>query len=360
MKARAHRRCFNRIAASILVCLCIGMCACGRNDAQTSGRQKFGGFIDAFDTVIEIDVWCTSQKEFDELFSVAETMFSEYHRLFDIYEIYPDIVNLRSINDAAGTAPLTVTSELMEFLHFCCGVYDMTGGNVNVCIGPVTALWHDARERNNASPGKPVLPDDDVLREAGEHCSISNLRIDDEDSSVMLTDPSSSLDVGALAKGYAAEMVAKELKARGYDSISINAGGNVRVVGSKPSGNWKIAITNPDRDVSASEPYIGTVSVADCAVVTSGVYQRFFTADGRCYHHIIDKDTLYPEERYRSVTVIFPNSALADAYSTALFNMPYDEGAELAEETDGLEAMWIGWDFSIRMTDGFEEVFTSM
>lgn len=345
-----------RISAAVLAAICVFLCACGKNStAENQALRKYSGTIGAFDTVIDISAWCADQDEFDALYSCADELFTGYHRLFDIYETYPGTVNLKSINDAAGTEPLAVGGELLEFLHFAEDVCEMTGGNVNVAMGAVLRLWHDAREHSIAFPDSPVLPDDDALREAGRHCSIDALVIDDGHSTVLIADPLASLDVGAIAKGYATEKVARELTERGFDHVSLNAGGNVCLIGSKPSGSWTVAVTNPDR--TSSEPYLGTVSVSGCAVVTSGIYQRFFTACGRCYHHIIDRDTLYPEERYQAVTVICGDSAIADAYSTALFNMPADEGERLVESTEGLEAMWVGYDFTVRMSSGFESVY---
>ena len=345
-----------RLSAAVLAVICVFLCACGKTGtADNQALRKYSGTVSAFDTVIDISAWCADQDEFDALYSYADDLFTGYHRLFDIYDTYPGIVNLKNINDAAGTEPLEAGGELLGFLHFGADVCEMTGGNVNIAMGAVLKLWHDAREHSNAFPDSPVLPDEDALREAGRHCSIDALVIDDEHSAVLITDPLTSLDVGALAKGYATEKVAQKLMERGFASFLINAGGNVRLAGSKPSGDWTVAVTNPDR--TSSEPYLGTVQVPDCAVVTSGIYQRFFTAGGRCYHHIIDRDTLYPEERYQAVTVICADSAIADAYSTALFNMPADEGEKLVENTEGLEAMWVDYDFTVRMSSGFRNIY---
>ena len=87
--------------------------------------------------------------------------------------------------------------------------------------------------------------------------------------------------------------------------------------------------------------------------MTSGVYERYFTLDGQRYHHIIDRDTLYPAAYFSSLTVVTRSSALADALSTALFCMPYEDGLKLAETIGGVELLWIFPDGEQRSTPGF-------
>ena len=341
------------LAALLQLCVLTG---CGT--AAVSGRdtaaalQKFSAVLpDAFDTTVSVTAMCASQEEFDGISALTEKIFAKYHKLFDIYYTYPGINNLKTVNDNAGKTPVTVDGELIEFLRFALDVYGLTDGNVNIAMGGVLKLWHNAREFGSTYPDLAALPDEAELLEAGRHCRIENIVIDTEASTVFISDPETSIDVGALAKGYTAGLAVKELRAYGYDHVSIDAGGNICLIGDRGTRNWNVAVTNPDR--YSKQAYLGYVSAADCAVVTSGAYQRYFSVAGRRYHHIIDKDTLYPEERWQSVTVLYPDSALADAYSTALFNMDADEGATLVARTEGLEAMWVDWNYGVSYSDGF-------
>ncbi len=139
--------------------------------------------------------------------------------------------------------------------------------------------------------------------------------------------------MGAIAKGWAAEEVAKDSPS----GLLISVGGNVCATGPKDSSGtpWVVGIQNPD-----GGDYLHTVYVTKGSVVTSGDYQRAYTVDGQIYHHIIDSDTLYPSGYWRSVTVICDDSALADALSTALFLLPLEEGRQLLDRL-GAEAMWV-------------------
>jgi thiamine biosynthesis lipoprotein len=194
------------------------------------------------------------------------------------------------------------------------------------------------------------IPDADALRAAAEHTSIDSLVIDREESTVELTDPEASLDVGAVAKGYAAEMIALMLAERGISGYALDFGGNLRVVGEKPDGSgWTSGIKNPDP--FAENPYVRTLVISDSALVTSGVYERFFTVDGVNYHHIIDPETLMPGSRYLSVSVHAPSSATADALSTALFNMDFEECEGLVSTLDGVEATFVFFDGTVKICD---------
>ena len=176
--------------------------------------------------------------------------------------------------------------------------------------------------------------------------------VDEAEKTVYLRDPEMSLDVGAVAKGYATEKVAQLLEKQGYDHVTINAGGNVRTIGLKPGGEkWNIAVTNPD--TSSAQEFVDVARVGSAAMVTSGVYQRFFEYEGRRYHHIIDKDTLMPEQRYLSATILAKDSGYADALSTAVFNMDYEKGRAFVDGLDGVEALWVLNDKSVQATSSF-------
>ena len=165
-----------------------------------------------------------------------------------------------------------------------------------------------------------------------------------------------TLDLGAIAKGYAVEMAAQMLEEKGISGYVINVGGNVRTVGTKADGSaWVVGIENPDDD--GSQPYLAYLHLAGESIVTSGSYQRYYTVEGKAYHHIIDPETLMPAEYYRSVSVICKNSADGDALSTALFCMSLEEGMSLIQNFDGVEAMWVFPDGEKRYSEGFEDYF---
>jgi len=335
------------------------MCACTKKEnaqGDMGGKEKFSEtFFDAFDTVITITAFCESKEEFDTLFNTAKEMFTSYHKLFDIYNSYDGITNLKDVNDNAGEKEVTISAELAEFLIYAINAYEYTNGKMNIAMGSVLRLWHDAREKANAGEtSSDIVPSQEVLTKANKHTNINDVILDTERLLVSFKDSELKLDVGAIAKGYATQLVAKKLTEMGYTSVLINAGGNVTTTGAKPNGDlWTIGIQNPQ--TGGGEGYVELISIAEMSVVTSGVYERNFTADGVTYHHIIDPNTLYPENRFQSVSIVTKQSGLADALSTAVFNMDLEEGKAYIEKLDGVEAMWILNDFSFVYSSGYEK-----
>ena len=188
------------------------------------------------------------------------------------------------------------------------------------------------------------------LLEAAEHVDIDKLVIDEENSTVYISDPQMTLDVGAVAKGYAVEMVAQSMEARGLSGYVLNVGGNVRAVGAKPDGSgWTAGIESP-----TGEDYLAYLSLTDETLVTSGSYQRYYLVNGKRYHHIIDRNTLMPSEGYLSVSVLTSHSGRADALSTALFCMTPEEGMALVESLPDTEAHWVLSDGTRRTSSGWE------
>lgn len=325
-------------------------------EAEAPSLTRFTGTLDdSFDTTIDLIAYCESEEVFDRFLAYADREYLRYHQLYDVYHSYAGINNIKTVNDNAGVRPVEVDPDLIALLEYAVELYGITDGKMNVALGPVTRLWHDAREVSNQLPDMAYVPSGDELASAALHCSIDGIQIDSEKFTVFLSDPEGRIDLGAVAKGYATERVARGLQELGFSSFAINAGGNIKVVGSRNGGNWVAAITNPDR--TSSEAYIGQVSVQDMTIVTSGSYQRFFACEGKTYHHIIDPVTLYPENRFLSVTVLAEDSGFADACSTALFNMDYEEGLAFAE-ANALDAMWVFADSSVSCTDGFQAVWS--
>jgi thiamine biosynthesis lipoprotein len=286
---------------------------------------------------------------------IAGEILEYYHKLFDIYYEYSGVNNVRTINKNAGKNPVEVDTALVDFLIYCKEMYTKTEGNTNVMLGSVLKIWHDAREEADSGIGylePEKLPGKDVLERAGEHVSIDSLVINKEASTVYISDPEASLDVGAIAKGYAVDIIYERLVSEGADSVILNVGGNVRTIGLRPDGSkWATGITNPDR--SSMETVICRMEVGEISIVTSGDYERYFvSSDNRKYHHIIDPETLEPARYFSSVTILSDNSGVADALSTALFCMSYEEGKRLLEGFEGVEVIWIDTEYNVKHTDG--------
>lgn len=316
-----------------------------------TGLQRYEAtYWDVFDTVTTVTGYAAGQAEFDAAAREIHDTLLEYHRLYNIYESYDGLRNLKTVNDQAGIGPVPVDTRILSLLQFAQTAWTETGGRVNAAMGSVLAHWHDAREQALEDPDRAALPDRSALEEAALHTDLSALELDLEAGTAFLTDPHMALDVGALAKGYAVEQVA----AAAPDHFLISVGGNVCATGPKPDGTpWTVAVENPD-----GGDFLKLLYAEDRSVVTSGDYQRYFELDGVRYHHIIDPDTLEPAAYWRSVTVVAESSAAADCLSTALFTLPQAEGQRLLDQW-GAEAMWIGMDGAQVMSPGFSAYLAS-
>ena len=333
------------LAAVIAFSLVLSGCAGTQENTQ---KQYTATFLTLFDTVTTVIGRADRQEAFEATAQAVHDKLLVYHQLFDIYNTYDGIHNLKTVNDNAGIAPVQVDGKIIRLLQDCKEYYRVTDGRVNVAMGSVLQLWHEARNGGLDDPANAYLPDADALAEAAKHTDPDCIVIDEAASTVYLSDPDMRLDVGAIAKGWAAGEVAKDSPA----GLLISVGGNVCATGPKDSSGtpWVVGIQNPDGGA-----YLHTVYVTEGSVVTSGDYQRAYAVDGQIYHHIIDPDTLYPSGYWRSVTVICSDSALADALSTALFLLPLEEGKALLE-TQNAHAMWVDGDGNIYYSAEFNKL----
>ena len=305
-------------------------------------------FLTLFDTVTTIKGAARSEAEFAETAQKIHDDLLYYHRLFDVYNDYEGVNNLKTVNDNAGVGPVTVDGALIELLTDCRTYYELTGGKVHVCMGSVLLLWHEERNNGLDNPAAAKLPDMEELKEAFRHGDFSCVVVDEAASTVYLSDPQMRLDVGAIAKGWAAQKVAEAAPA----GLLISVGGNVCATGPKTANTpWVIGVRDP---AGSAGDYLHTLYVSGGSVVTSGDYQRAYMVDGEIYHHIIDPETLFPAKYWRSVTVICEDSGLADALSTALFLLPLEAGQALLEES-GAEAMWVDASGNCFYSPGFRE-----
>ncbi len=324
-------------------------------DAENKKTKFSNHYFDYFDTVTTIIGYEETQEDFDTTCKEITTLLNEYHRLYTIYDRYEGVNNLVTVNDLVDGkhTVVTVDKRIIDMLTFAKDMYHKTNGNVNVAMGSVLKIWHIYRNDGLDDPINAELPPMEKLQEASKHTDIEDLIIDAENKTVFLADPEMSLDVGAIAKGYAVEQIAKHLESKGITGYILNVGGNVRTIGMADKEKWKVGIENPDIE-DKENPYIEYLKLSGESVVTSGSYQRFYVVDGKEYHHIIDPQTLMPGTKYLSVSVVTNDSGLGDAMSTALFLMDHEEGKKLVESTNGVEAMWVLQDGTQLYSSGFK------
>ena len=337
---------------ALLLCLLLLTALVGCAEEEQKNEPLGMVYFTYFDTVSYVYSYAGDPAElFEERSAGVSRILQEYHQLFDIYHEYAGINNLCTVNRLAGGDPVPVDEKLIDFMLYAGEIYNITGGEMNVMMGSVLRPWHDCRTAADSDPANAKLPDMDLLQAAAMHTDFSALEIDAVNNTLRITDPEASIDVGALGKGYATEKAAAYLEEQNISGYVLNIGGNIRIIGTKPDGSgWKTGLRDPFGD-----GYVAYLDLADTSCVTSGNYERFYTVDGKKYHHIIDKDTWMPAEYFSSLVIVCKDSGLADGLSTALFCMPYEEGYAIVEKLDGVEALWILNDGEIRSTDGLKD-----
>ena len=358
---------FWRAWALMLALALLFAAGCGKSPGEGEGKpeppaeagfQRYTTqFYDTFNTVIQVTGYTRTQEEFDGYAETIHRRFVELNRLYDRFYEYTGVNNICTINKNAGIAPVEAAPELLAMLSFAKEWCQKTGGRVNIAMGPVLEIWHGYREKyagQALEEGTPdALPSMEVLEKANRYSHLDKVIIDQAAGTVFLEEPGMALDVGAVAKGYAAQLVADEIYEAGFRSFLISAGGNIVTKDPPADGSresWSIGIQDPFADLTkADNPPLEVVSLSNQCVVTSGDYRQFYTVGGEYIHHIIDPATLMPANRYRSLTVIGEDSGLGDFLSTCLFVMDYEEGKALAEEL-GVRVLWVFPDGEVATT----------
>ena len=326
------------VLAGLLALSCCTACA--------ETKQKFSHyFFGTFDTIITLIGYADSEEEFGRYAALAEAEMQRYHRIFDRYNAYEGVNNLYAVNHLAPNGATPAEPELIELLLKIREWHKAYGTKANPAMGSVLELWHYARNAGT------YLPSDEQLKAAAGHTDYEDVLINAEEMTIAFADPGLSIDLGAVAKGYAAQLTADKLHSEGFHSFILNAGGNVVCGGAPEDGRsqWTVAIE--DTDGTSTRLIIGAINQS---IVTSGDYQRYFEVDGKRYHHLIDPVTLYPSTHLRAVTVVHPDSGLADFLSTTLFLLPYEEGLQLVESIPEAEALWTLSDETVWMSSGFQ------
>lgn len=322
--------------------------SCATENADTEYLRFSHMYIDLFDTFTNVLGYARTQEEFNHFSeNIIHAELSRLYRLFDKFNGYQGINNIKTINENAGVAPVEVDAVIINMLKAGIEAYHKTNGVVNIAIGPVTSIW-----REYITAGEEVLPDMEMLRAAGAFMNIEDIVIDEENSTVFLRYAGMSLDVGSIGKGFAMEYAAQKAIAAGFESFVLSIGGDTRMASGPRSGDrdvWGVGVLDPHNQGEI----IDAIFVTDTAVFTSGNYSRFYMVDGRKYHHIIDPRTLMPAGVTSSVTVIYPDSVVAENLSLAAFILDIDEGMEIIAGFLGAQAMWVLSDGTVITTEGW-------
>lgn len=250
------------------------------------------------------------------------------------------------LNDYGGG---NLTEDTKYLLEKSMELYTDTEGLFDIAIYPVMEAWGFPTQNFR-------VPEESELTNLLALADVSKIQYDQDAGTVSFGEEGMKIDFGGIAKGYTSSRIMKIYEKAGVTSGLVNLGGNVQALGTKPDGSkWKVGIQDPE----GKEDYLGTLSIKDKAVITSGGYERYFEQDGKTYHHIIDPRTGYPADSgLLSVTIVSSDGTLADGLSTSLFIMGKDQAVEFWREHSGeFDAIIEEEDGSLYVTEGIAEEF---
>jgi thiamine biosynthesis lipoprotein len=304
--------------------------SCGSNNGSV---QPYSETRFALGTTCSITVY--RKKDMKQL----EKAFDAVNRVENLMSVNLEDSEISELNYSAGGGAVALSEETFSLLEKAKAFAAISGGAFDPTVGPLVSLWNIGSEGARV-PGRREILDALTL------VDYRRLELFPADSSAKLESPGMKVDLGAIAKGYAADAAVEVLRDSGVPYAIVNFGGNVYALGERyGDGPWRIGIQDPEDERGN---YVGIVNIEDHAVVTSGKYERFFIEDGVRYHHILSTlDGKPVDNGIASVTVIDRDSARADAFSTLLFALGLKEGMRLASETPYLRAVFIMEDKSV-------------
>jgi thiamine biosynthesis lipoprotein len=303
-----------------------------RTDSNAANQASEPNILSTFlfDTYIEIRAFCEQSvlDSLNERLVFFESIFSRTREGSDVY----------LINTANG-APVKIHDETATLIDQARVFSELSEGMFDITIGAVSSLW-DFKEG--------VVPDEVTLAEAITHVDFRAIELNG--TTITLKDPAARLDLGGIAKGYAADEMARMLRAAGCESALIDLGGNIYALGLKPGGAaWNVGVQDPLQERGALK---AVVSACDLSVVTSGPYERSFELNGERYHHILDPRTGYPVQTdLASATIISERSVEGDALTTCCFLLGHEAAYELVQSRPEVQALLVDSNGEATMTD---------
>ena len=354
------------IVLSALLCAVVAFSGLFRPiSSSAAGYTKFSKVkLNIFDTEISLIGFTEKENDFENSAEEVFTLLDRLDAVFDAYNGYDDLHNLYYVNRYAAQEPVEIPDELFDLISWCKNQWYLGRRTTNIAMGAVLSIWHDYRTAGIKNPDEAALPPMELLEAASSHTDFENVVLNSEKHTIFFSDPELTLDIGAVAKGYAADAACR-LLSQSMPSFLLSLGGNVYAGKAPLDGrqNWAVGVQDPRAkslgQTNGGSSILDIVDVTEQSVVTSGDYWRYYIVDGQRYHHIIDPDTLMPSRQMQSVTVVCQSSVLADFMSTTLFVQSYEDGCQLVESMDGVEAMWVLEDGSIKYSSGMARFLRS-
>lgn len=326
-----HKRPPQLLLISFILILSLSSCAKSTVEPQAQSFLMLG-------TVCKITIY---DKPSEEAFSAAFARLREIEQKMTLHSETSEIAH---INHKSGIEPVAVSSDTFAVIKKAVEIAQASGGAFDPTIGPLVQAW-------DIGGDNPRRPTEEEIQSLLPLVDYRQVVLDDQQQSVFLKQQGMVLDLGGIAKGYAADQAAEVLRSHGVQQAIVNLGGNVLVLGRKPDGSlWRIGVQDPEQDRGA---YAIIVQLEDTSLVTSGPYERFLIVEGETYHHILDTTTGYPvDSDFTSASIITHSSLLADALSTSVYALGYEKGMALINSFEDVEAIFFTADHQILQSEG--------
>ena len=333
---------FKTLLLSLVLIITTLLTSCAKeNDKNTDPISRTELFMG---TVVRITIYDSTDE------SILDKAFNRVAEIESLVSINEDGTELDEVNANSGLQPIAVSDTTYTIVKKALEYSKLSNGDFDLTIGPLVKLWSIGLEGEKVPTQEEI---DSVL----PLINYKNVELDDNNKTIYLKEKGMIIDLGSIAKGYAADEISKILTENNVNSAIIDLGGNILAHGMKKSGDlWKIGIRNPHTDKGG---IIGILKVKNKTVVTSGIYERYIEKDGVQYHHLLNPNTGYPfDNNIAGVSIITDKSIDADALSTTVFAKGIDEGLKFVESLDNVDAIFISKDDKVYITSGIKDSFS--
>jgi len=291
-------------------------------------------------TVVEIALIGENQEKAEK---AALQAFHEVRRIEQLMSPKIETGDVFRINQSAGKEWVEVSPETLHVVKKSIDISGLSEGGFDITVGPLIELWRRAR-------GKGYPPAEKDLRRSLDLVGFQNVLIS-QGGKIFLKKNGMSIDLGGIAKGYAVDKAFEKLKKLGYQNLIVNAGGDLRAGGLKLGQPWSIGIQDP----RIPDKILAKVSFTDGAIATSGDYEKYFTYQGKRYHHILNPRNGLPAEECQSVTTLYKDGMISDAFSTTVFVLGPEKGYSLCQRVGGMDCLIVDKEGKIILSPGLKD-----
>ena len=334
---------WQKVAGLLFIIVVLSLSSCARKDKMYKESRTL------MDTYCTITVVSPSKERAAE---AIDKGFVEIKKLELLLNYFSDRSEITAINKAAGIRPVKVSRETLDMMRKTLEISKATRGTFDPTLAPIIKLWDFSKKRLDNS-----VPDSRVIKDILKLVDYRKIEINNK-SEVFLAKKGMEIDLGGIAKGYAADKAMEAIKAEGIKAALVAVAGDIRGFGSSTTRNaWKVGIQDPRPETGSEKPWediFASLYLEDMAISTSGDYQRFFIKDGKRYHHILDPSTGFPAESdLLSASVIAPEGYIADGLSTAVFALGAEKGMALLKAM-GVEGVLVNSNRKVFITEGIK------